>query len=183
MEAKNCFVGNRRASPPDGNLCSLLHLGRPQLEQVAFCHIHVVLRRASKFLTGKTAASPGGGSWVRFPFFLYSQILQWKVFGHPKMWTKFPPPLTCVYLQTVQLQWSTPTRMREPLPTSLSSNPKIVYSSTISFYLSMGSCCYLKWDRLNILFLDRLWIEFEHLLCAHFHSSPYCAVFAVYALR
>ena len=29
------ITGNGRASPLDGNLCSLLHLGRPQLKQVA----------------------------------------------------------------------------------------------------------------------------------------------------
>ena len=31
---KNLITGNGRASPLDGNLCSLLNLGRPQLKQV-----------------------------------------------------------------------------------------------------------------------------------------------------
>ena len=36
MKAPKKFItGNGRASPPYGNLCSLLHLGRPQLKQVA----------------------------------------------------------------------------------------------------------------------------------------------------
>merc|ERR1711971_460675 len=53
--------GNGRASPPYGNLCSLLHLGRPQLKQVAlpiflarlffrlstFLHLHNSCRKDS----------------------------------------------------------------------------------------------------------------------------------------
>ena len=180
------ITGNGRASPLDGNLCSLLHLGRPQLKQVAstsfwhssffssspsFCNFSrfYPVQSLKNLSCRKDSGQSGWWQLSKFPSFHDSMESTKCHFLPPLLKLEnlinFHSPSTHVYLQTVQPQWSTPTRMREPPQTSLSSDRNC---SMLNQYLQ---------------YIQYRWAQVEMGLAKYIVLCFICAQFASYAVR